>query len=124
MGSSKFQNQEPDSESKESTRAAPLPSRRGKTTRRKDIKGNPMVYTVEDEMVFEANSNPQKAFALHKLKHHDGRVEFRICYYMIAHRARMKGKWAFGQFAPMMTKEELREIFNKLKAKRSKEVKK
>jgi hypothetical protein len=38
-------------------------------------------------------------------------VEYRICYYMIAHRPRMRGKWAFVQFAPMMTAEELRLLF-------------
>ena len=95
----------------------PLPSRKGKTTRRKDIRGRPMVYTVADEDVFVAKGNPNKAFAIHKLQHKDGREEFRIGYYMIAVRPRAKGKWAWGQFAPMMTREEMAEIFGHLKAK-------
>lgn len=115
MSSSKSNKPEPDSP--EGLTCLPaLPSRRGKITSRADIKGDPMIYTIEDEVVFLAKSNPKKAFALHKLKHHDGREEFRICYYMIAHRARMRGKWAFGQFAPMMTRGEMREIFEKLKS--------
>jgi hypothetical protein len=36
----------------------------------------------------------------------DNRKEMRLCYYMIAHRPRMKGKWAFGQFAPMIRQED------------------
>jgi len=36
---------------------------------------------------------------------------------MIAHKPRMKGKWAWGQFAPMMTEAEMVEIFDRLKAK-------
>ena len=95
----------------------PLPSRLAKTTTRKDIHGYPMVYTVVDEDVFIAPANPSKAFAIHKLKFGDGREEFRLGYYMIAERPRAKGKWAWGQYAPMMTKEDMIAIFRRVKAK-------
>ncbi len=94
----------------------PLPSRLGKTTTRKTIQGRPMVYEVVDEAVFIAPANPNKAFAIHKLRF-DDREEFRIGYYMIAQRPRMKGKWAWGQYAPMMTKEDMAAIFDHLKTK-------
>lgn len=94
-----------------------LPSRIGKTTERKKIDGSPLVFTVEDEEVFAAPSNPDKAFCLQMLRFSDGQVGYRVCYYMIAHKPRMKGKWAFGQFAPMMTAEELKVVFEKIKAK-------
>jgi len=74
-----------------------------------------MVYTVVDEDVFLAKGNRNKAFAIHKLEYKDGHEEFRIGYYMIAVRPRAKGKWAWGQFAPMMTREEMAEIFKRLK---------
>src|SRR5882724_2103705 len=95
----------------------PLPSRIGKMTKAKTISGDPMQYTVVDEDVFlaPAHTGKGKAFAIHKLKHSDGREEFRIGYYMIAHRPRMKDKWAWGQFAPMMTKEEMALIFDRAK---------
>ena len=76
-----------------------------------------MVYKVIDEEVFLAPSNKNKAFCLHKLQFDDGREEFRIAYYMIAHKPRMKGKWAYGQFAPMMTSKELALILQKAKSK-------
>jgi len=95
----------------------PLPKRLGKKTERVGIDGSPLTYTVVDEEVFLAKSNLNKAFCIHKLRHTDGREEFRIGYYMIAHKPRMKGKWAWGQFAPIMTKEEMNEIFGILKAK-------
>jgi hypothetical protein len=94
-----------------------LPTRLGKTTRRRTIHGTPMVYTVVDEDVFVAPSNKNKAFCLHKLRHQDGRESFRIAYYMIAQKPRMKGKWAYGQSAPMMTQEEMSMIFKKARAK-------
>ena len=95
----------------------PLPTRHGKKTKTKGIDGSPLVYTVVDEKVFIAKSNPNKAFCLHKIQHEDGREGFRIGYYMIAHKPRMKGKWAWGQFAPMMTKEEMINIFDEIKNK-------
>ena len=95
----------------------PLPSRLGKTSTLKNIKNHPMVYEVVDEDVFLAPANPNKAFALHRLKFTDGREEFRIGYYMIAERPRVKGKWAWGQYAPMMTKEDMAAIFRRLRVK-------
>jgi hypothetical protein len=94
-----------------------LPSRIGKTTRRRKIDGSPLVYTVEDEESFLALSNRNKAFYLQKLRFDNGHEEYRICYYMIAEKPRMRGKWAFGQSAPMMTSDEMRLIFQKMQAK-------
>ncbi|MFA6321433.1 MAG: hypothetical protein WCY36_06220 [Candidatus Omnitrophota bacterium] len=96
----------------------PFPKRLGKKTKTKGIDGSPFVYTVIDEDIFLAKSNPNKAFCLHKIIHENGKEGFRIGYYMIAHKPRMKGKWAWGQFAPMMTKEEMLEIIDRLKAKK------
>ena len=93
-------------------------SRKGFTTRRKDIDGNPMTYTVVDDCHILSLHNMRKAFCLQKLSFADGREEFRICYYMISGKGRMKGKWAFGQFAPMMSTEELKMICDQVKEKK------
>jgi hypothetical protein len=92
-------------------------SRIGKKTYRKKIDGSPLVYEVIDEEIFQAPSNERKAFCLQKLRLEDGQEIFRIAYYMIAEKPRMRGKWAYGQFAPMMTKEEMEIIFEKITAK-------
>jgi hypothetical protein len=94
-----------------------LPSRIGKTSKIKDIHDRPVTYTVVDECVFTVGSTKQKAFCLQKLHFGNGHEEFRICYYMIAQKPRMRGKWAFGQFAPMMTKKQMIKIFRKIKDK-------
>jgi hypothetical protein len=91
----------------------PLPTRKGKTSKRKDIDGNPMNYTIIDEDIFESPLNKRKAFCLHHIRFDDGRETFRIGYYMIAQRPRMKGKWAWGQYAPMMNKQEMQLIFER-----------
>lgn len=95
-----------------------LPSRLNKKSKIKDIKGNMIKYTVVDECVFFAQSNSEKAYALHKLKFDDGREVFRIGYYMIAQKPRTKGKWAWGQYAPMMTKQDMITIFKYIKGKK------
>jgi hypothetical protein len=95
----------------------PLPSRKNKITKTKSIGGSPLEYTVIDEDVFQAMLNKEKAFCLHKIRHSNGKIEFRIGYYMIAHKPRMKGKWAWGQYAPIMTAEEMKVIFDRIKAK-------
>jgi hypothetical protein len=99
------------------TNVPSLPSRLNKTTRRKAIDGSPLEYTVVEEEVFPASSNTGKAFCLHKLQYSSGKVEFRIGYYMIAHKPRVRGKWAWGQYAPIMTAEEMKMIFNRIKAR-------
>ena len=75
-----------------------------------------MQYKVVQEKVFEAKSTPGKAFCLHKIQNPDGSNGFRLGYYMIGQKPRMKGKWVWGQFAPMMTKKELADIFAQVKA--------
>jgi len=95
----------------------PLPSRLNKTTKTKNIDGNPFEFKIVEEEIFPAPSNSRKAFCLHKIRHASGKEEFRIGYYMISQRPRMKGKWAWGQYAPIMTAEEMRMIFERAKAK-------
>jgi hypothetical protein len=95
-----------------------LPSRIGKTTQRKYMDGSPMSFTVLDEIVHVPASNQKKAIYLQMLKFaDDGRTEMRLCYYVLGHRGRIKGKWAFGQFAPMIRKEDFDKIISKAREK-------
>lgn len=93
----------------------PLPSRIHKISHIKDIDENPVKYKVVDEIIFPSNSNKRKTFAIHRLRYlgENSSVEdeIRIGYYMISHKGRMKGKWAWGQYSPFMTSEEMEKIF-------------
>lgn len=94
------------------------PSRIGKTTRRKYINGNPMTYTVQDEIVPIPQNNPATAIYLQMLQFEDdGRKEMPLCYYMVGHRPRAKGKWLYGQFASMIRKEDFEQIIVKAREK-------
>ena len=94
------------------------PSRVGKVTRRQYIDGSPMVYRVLDEIVHIPRSNRGKALYLQLLRFEDdGREEMRFCYYMIGHKPRARGKWLYGQFAPMVRREDFERIIAKAKNK-------
>jgi hypothetical protein len=101
----------------------PLLSSIGEVTITEKIDGSPLVFRVEDEVVFLAADSPKKAFRVQLLRMWDdtgfdnGLPEYRICYYMIAHRPRMKDKWAFGQFAPMFSPDDLATLLKVIQEK-------
>ncbi len=75
-----------------------------------------MVYRVLDEVVRVVDIPKRKrgkAFCLHLIEVERQKRKtklMRLCYYMIGEKGRTKGKWVFGQFAPMMTKKEFQQI--------------
>jgi hypothetical protein len=81
------------------------------------------VFRVEDEVVFLAAGNRKKAFRVQRLRMWDdagfdkGLIEYRICYYIIAHKPRMKDNWAFGQFAPMFSPDDFATLLKIIQAK-------
>lgn len=91
----------------------PLPKSSRKTRRLTTIDGEERSYKIVDEEVFLASSDSSKAFAIHKLEYDDGSEEFRIGYFMIGRKPRMRGKWAWAQYAPMMTEKEMEEVFER-----------
>jgi hypothetical protein len=62
-----------------------------------------------------------KAYLLQKLRMDHGRGfehghdEFRIAYYMIGQKGRARNKWAFGQFAPIMSPDDLTAIIQRMR---------
>ena len=75
------------------TEHPPLPSNIGKTKALTYIDGSTTTYTIIDEIRRIPPRNPGKALYLQMLQFaDDGRKEMRFCYYMIAHRPRMKGR--------------------------------
>jgi hypothetical protein len=80
------------------------------------IDDTPLNFVVEDGFILELPHNRIKAFCVQLLKVDDGdayarhHFELRISYYMVGHKGKRRGRWQFGQFAPMMTPEEYRQI--------------
>jgi hypothetical protein len=80
------------------------------------IDDSPLVFRVVDGFMIPLPHNPIKVFCVQLLEVDDGdsyarsHREIRIAYYMVSHKGKRRGTWAFGRFAPMMTPEEYRLI--------------
>jgi hypothetical protein len=87
-------------------------ARQGEETNTFAINDTPLVFRVVDGFMVPLPHNPIKAFCVQLLEVDDGgnfarsHRELRIAYYMVAHKGRRRGTWAFGQFAPMLTPSE------------------
>ena len=84
-----------------------------------DIRGNRRDVFIEDEITLIPSNNKKKVICLQKLvfpkeKH---RWELRLCYYMIGVKGKTKGKWVYGQFAPLLPAKDFKAIFNKAEKK-------
>jgi hypothetical protein len=82
----------------------PLPSTVGKRGRLVEPLGRVWDYIVLDEVRREQTGYPTCIFVLQRIKYDDdGRVELRFGYYIIGQReGRTRGKWCWGQYAPML----------------------
>jgi len=78
--------------------------------------GNKERYTIVDEII--EKENEEKAVYLQKMEFDDKHIEFRMAYWIVGNeQKKMAGKWAFGQFAPMISKEVFEKIVKKAREK-------
>lgn len=81
----------------------PYPDKRGKKGKGNDIDGTSFTFVILDDIVRPQSTNPNKVIYLQKIQFDlDGKIEFRIAYYIIGKKPKMAGKWVFGQYATMM----------------------
>lgn len=92
-----------------------VPNHVGERKRIKDQDGNMVIYRIKDEIV--EMENKEKAVYLQQLEFTDGREEYRLAYWIIGKKGMATGKWVFGQFAPMVSKEIFVKILDKARVK-------
>jgi len=86
--------------------------------RARKIEGGFRSYEVRNyATIVPSNSKGDKVAFLQDLEFDDGSRELRLCYYIIGQRGRMSGKWAWGQFALFIPKEDLLKLVEKGKEK-------
>lgn len=96
----------------------PLPDNQGKKTSWTDIHGRKRPILIVDEIKRLQSNAPHKAIYLQKIKFEDeNRVEFRLMYYIIGKKPKMKGKWVFGQFATLIPVKDFKAIIRAAKRK-------
>jgi hypothetical protein len=97
----------------------------------KDIGRKGKHYFIREAYVFMKQSNlPEKVFVLERLRKiktegelsnnnaNIGTIEYRVGYYMIGKIGRMNGKWLWGQFCPLIPKEDFEKLIRLAKQKR------
>ncbi len=100
-----------------------LPSTEGKTGLAKDPAGREHSFVVVDEVRQPHTGHPDgKIILLQKLRFEDDRsefasIEFRIGYYIIGKKPKMRGKWVWGQFALMIRPDDFKALIDKARAK-------
>lgn len=87
-----------------------LPSRIGKTGYITMPDGERLRFEVRDEVRRTQSDLPEKILCLELVEFDDGRRETRLGYYAIGKKPRRLGKWVWGQYAPFMPLEDLKDL--------------
>lgn len=91
------------------------PKRSGKVT---DINGIRKGFTIDKQVELSQSDNPEKIFVLQEIVFEDGKKEIRIGYYIIGKKPKMRGKWVWGQYCPMIPRQDFEELIKLAKKKR------
>ncbi len=90
----------------------------GRRGKRKSSDGRLVRYVIDDEIVHTQFNAPHKIIVLQKIVYvDDNSSEFRLAYYIIGKKPRMRGKWVFGQFATLIPQRDFRAIVTAAKQK-------
>ncbi len=97
----------------------PLPDNIGKTKRIPTIDGCVRHLKIEDEIKQPDKSSGRGLYVFQKMRHiEENQVVFRFGYYMIGVKPRMKGKWVWGQFCPMISGKDFLAVIKEAKKRK------
>jgi hypothetical protein len=100
------------------TELPPLPDNVGKKRSFNDIKGNPLSFTILDEIRLPQTGEPTKVFYLQLLEYEGTkRRQLRLAYYIIGEKPAMRGRWVWGQFNPHIPAQDLLTLVEEGKTK-------
>jgi hypothetical protein len=75
------------------------------------ITGEKSPFKIKGQIRRHQTGLPKKLIVLQKLQfNNDGRVELRLAYYVKGKKPRMRNKWVWGQYAPLMPARDFRAI--------------
>ncbi|OHB55390.1 MAG: hypothetical protein A2173_05235 [Planctomycetes bacterium RBG_13_44_8b] len=96
----------------------PFPNNVGRRRRIRNIHGDWVEYTIEDEIIISETSY-KKLFVFQRLRFSkERRIEYRLGYYMLGVKPRMSGKWVWGQFCLMIPEAELLKLLKEAKKRK------
>jgi hypothetical protein len=96
----------------------PLPSRIGERGTAERPLGGHYDWEVIDQILRIQSNRPNKLLVFEKFRmEEDGHVQFRFGYYKIGVKEGRKGKWVWGQYAPMIPVEDFKYIVEEAEKK-------
>ena len=99
-------------------RSLKIPLRFSLVGRARKIEGGSRSFQVKNYVsIVPSNSTGDKVAILEEIEFEDGNKELRLGYYIIRHKGRMKGKWAWGQYALFIPAEDLIKLVERGKEK-------
>ena len=99
----------------ESANLADPPSKAGCLVKLHDPLGSDRRSQIIEDILHRQIGCDNVCFTLQRIKHEDGSEEFRFGYYVIGKKPRMKGKWVWGQYCPLVPKADFEGIISEAK---------
>jgi hypothetical protein len=89
----------------------PLPNNVDRRCDWNTIRGRRKHFVIEGEIRRRQSTAPRKALYLQRIRCiADDTVDYRFGYYMIGVKPKMKGRWTWGQSAPLIPRADFRAI--------------
>lgn len=80
--------------------------------------GKTIHFVITDEIRRIASDSPNGAFYLQKIEYEENKkIEIRFGYYVIGKKESVKGKWVWGQYAPMLPIDDFKWLIEEAKKK-------
>jgi hypothetical protein len=83
------------------------PNNIGKVRRIKSIEGNPVQFTVMDEILQPETDFPQKLICFQRVQMEPGGIGLRLGYYILGWKESRRGMWVWGQYATFLDPKDL-----------------
>lgn len=95
----------------------PYPNNKGKVRQIESIDGNPIQFTVMDEILRPEKDFPQKLICFQQVHMEPGGIGLRLGYYMLGWKEARRGMWIWGQYATFLDPHDLAEVIKEAQSR-------
>ncbi len=81
------------------------------------IDGRRVRFRVDRFVLMRQSDNPKKVFVVQELIFENGKKELRFGYYIVGKRPAVRGKWVWGQFAPLISRRDFKKLIKLVREK-------
>jgi hypothetical protein len=93
------------------------PNNVGKIRSIKSIDGNPIQFTILDEILRSETGFPQKLICFQRVQWGSDGMVLRLGYYMLGWKEKRRGMWVWGQYATFLDPKDMGAIMEEAKSR-------